>query len=54
MEQENITHNFEHAAEYVKLMKMSKGYNWEIKVAGNKLDKLKELDAEMQQQWGTE
>jgi hypothetical protein len=38
--------------ESIKLIKNSKGYNWEIKILSTDIERLKKLDFEMIQQWG--
>ena len=38
--------------EGIKLMKMSKGYNWEIKTIGLDIDKLEKLNQEMSMRFG--
>lgn len=38
-------------------MKMSKGYQWEIKVIGDTMDdiaKIKKIDAELNKEWGSD
>ena len=46
--------------ESIKLSKMSKGYNWEIKllagesgIIDTQLERLEKIDKEMQEKWGT-
>jgi len=37
---------------YIKLCKMSKGYNWEIKLLEIDLDKLEEINGQMVEKYG--
>lgn len=37
----------------IKLMKMSKGYQWEIKIISHDVEELKRIDEEMRQNWGS-
>lgn len=47
MEKEIITTN-----PSIKLMKMSKGYNWEIKIIDLDVDKLEKLNSQMWEKFG--
>ena len=38
--------------ESIKLVKNTKGYNWEIKILGTSIARLEELDKQMYEKWG--
>lgn len=39
--------------DYIKLSKNSRGYTWDIKVIGHNIDKLEELNKEMEKRFST-
>ena len=49
-QQKQIT---EDVTQYLKLMKMSKGYNWEIKINVLDVEKIKELNQRMMESFGS-
>jgi ssRNA-specific RNase YbeY (16S rRNA maturation enzyme) len=49
-QQKQIT---EDVTQYLKLMKMSKGYNWEIKVNVLDVEKIKQLNQRMMESFGS-
>ena len=52
MEKENI--EWPKQEESIKLLKMSKGYNWEIKILGIDLDRLESIDKQLRERYGKE
>lgn len=40
--------------ESIKLIRNSRGYNWEIRVLDLDIERLKKIDNELQEQWGSQ